>query len=58
MLAALREEVGMSQRQLARAMGVSHSHVSRVESGERELVDPFWTAAARAIASHLRGGAA
>lgn len=48
----------MSQRQLARAVGVSNTHISRVESGERDLADRLWFAAARAIAERMRGGAA
>lgn len=40
-LAALREAAGLSQRGLARRMGISHSHVSNVERGDRRLSIPM-----------------
>lgn len=57
MLAAMREAAGLSQRQLARAIGVNHSHLSRVEAGERELGEKYWLAAATMIADHMRESA-
>ena len=57
-LAALRTEAGMSQRQLAKVLGVPFSHLSRVESGERALTDNLYREAARAVARHISGSAA
>ncbi len=36
-LAAARAEAGMTQRELARRLGRTHSFVGKIESGERQL---------------------
>jgi transcriptional regulator with XRE-family HTH domain len=36
-LKAARKTVGMTQRELARRLGRSHSFVGKIESGERQL---------------------
>lgn len=36
-LKAARQRVGMTQRELARRLGRSHSFVGKIESGERQL---------------------
>lgn len=43
-LVAMREKVGLTQRQLAEALGRERSFVSRIELGERRLdvVEFFW----------------
>ena len=48
MLAQLRQEAGLSQRALAAELGVPHSWVAKVESGERrvDLVEFCWICSA------------
>lgn len=43
-LREMREEAGMSQRELAEKLGREHSFVGRIEIGERrvDLVEFFW----------------
>ena len=43
-LVALRHKAGLTQRELARALGREHSFVWRIETGERRLdvVEFFW----------------
>lgn len=36
-LAAIREEAGVTQRELARRIGRAHSYVGRIETGARRL---------------------
>ena len=36
-IAREREKKGLSQRQLANAIGISNAELSKIESGEREL---------------------
>lgn len=31
----------LSQRQLAPLLGITHTHLSRIESGKRDLTDPM-----------------
>lgn len=50
---AMREEVGMSGRQLAKAIGVNHAHLARVEAGERPLSRKVQERISRAIADRL-----
>lgn len=47
-LAEVREEAGLSQRALAERLGVPHSWVAKVETGERriDLIEFCWFAAA------------
>jgi transcriptional regulator with XRE-family HTH domain len=47
-LRALREEAGLSQRDLAAKLGVPHSWVAKVEAGERRIdfVEFCWFVAA------------
>lgn len=52
-LRACRVEKGLSQRELARLMGVGHGHLSRIETGD---VDPKLSTLRRmahALGSHL-----
>ena len=39
-IAREREKKGLSQRQLANAIGISNAELSKIESGERELPNP------------------
>jgi len=39
-IAKARENKGLSQRQLANAVGISNAELSKIESGERELPNP------------------
>ena len=39
-IAKEREKKGLSQRQLANAIGISNAELSKIESGERELPNP------------------
>ena len=43
-LVSLREEAGLTQRQLAKRLNREHSLISRLEQGERrlDLVELFW----------------
>ena len=52
-LKAMRVAVGMSTRELAGAIGCSHQHLSRVESGKRSLTAGFGWPLAQAIADQL-----
>jgi transcriptional regulator with XRE-family HTH domain len=47
-LRAVREAVGLSQRDLAARLGVPHSWVAKVEAGERriDVVELIWLASA------------
>ena len=36
-IAKARENKGLSQRQLANAIGISNAEISKIESGEREI---------------------
>lgn len=40
-LRAIREGAAMSQRSLAKAAGINHSHLSRVEAGKATLSPEF-----------------
>lgn len=46
---AVRKERGVSQRELARALGVSQSTLSRIERGERRVSVDRLVAIARAL---------
>ena len=39
-IAKARENKGLSQRQLANAVGISNAELSKIESGEREVPNP------------------
>lgn len=39
-IAKAREKKGLSQRQLANAVGISNAELSKIESGEREIPNP------------------
>lgn len=39
-IAKARENKGLSQRQLANAIGISNAEISKIESGEREIPNP------------------
>ena len=39
-IAKARESKGLSQRQLANAIGISNAEISKIESGEREIPNP------------------
>ena len=39
-IAKAREKKGLSQRQLANAIGISNAEISKIESGEREIPNP------------------
>jgi transcriptional regulator with XRE-family HTH domain len=52
-LRAVREGAGMSRRSLATAAGVDHSHLSRVESGERTLSPELLVKVLQAVADRL-----
>lgn len=39
-IAKEREKKGLSQRQLAKAIGISNAELSKIESGEREIPNP------------------
>ena len=39
-IAKARESKGLSQRQLANAVGISNAELSKIESGEREIPNP------------------
>ena len=39
-IAKARENKGLSQRQLANAVGISNAELSKIESGEREIPNP------------------
>jgi hypothetical protein len=43
MLAGLRQDAGLSQRQLARLIGFSHTAVAHSEKGRRAVAEAFWT---------------
>jgi transcriptional regulator with XRE-family HTH domain len=43
MLAGLRQDAGLSQRQLARLVGFSHTAVAHSEKGRRAVAEAFWT---------------
>jgi len=59
-LRAVREGAGMSRRSLAAAASIDHSHLSRVESGERTMSPELLVKVLQAIADRLlhRGEAA
>ena len=59
-LRALREGAEMSRRSLAKAAGVDHTHLSRVETGERDISPEVLLKVLTALASRLlhRGEAA
>jgi transcriptional regulator with XRE-family HTH domain len=59
-LRAIREGSGMSVRGLAKAAGISHSHLLRVESGERDVSRGLELRLLSAVADRLlrRGEAA
>ena len=40
MIAEAREKAGLSKNQLGELAGVSHTEISRIESGEREIPNP------------------
>lgn len=48
-IARLRERLGMSQADLARAVGISPSYLAMIEEGEREPSDPIRRSLARAL---------
>lgn len=48
-IARLREGLGMSQADLARAVGISPSYLAMIEAGEREPSDPIRHSLARAL---------
>ena len=52
-LRAMREGAGMSLRATASRVGCSHSHLARVEYGERALTADLTDRIARAIADHI-----
>lgn len=52
-LRAIREGAGMSRRTLAKAADVDHSHLSRVESGERTMSDALLVKVLTAVAARL-----
>jgi transcriptional regulator with XRE-family HTH domain len=49
MLRDLREEVGMSQKDLAGALGMTASYLCDIENGRRDLTLSRWEAALNAI---------
>ena len=59
-LRAVREGAGMSRRGLAKAADVDHTHLSRVETGERALSPDLLQKVLTAIAArlHQKGDAA
>ena len=50
MIAEAREKAGLSKNQLGELAGVSHTEISRIESGEREIPNPKTI---RKISKHL-----
>lgn len=52
-LRAIREGAEMSRRSLAKTAGVDHSHLSRVETGERDISPEMLLKVLTAIASRL-----
>lgn len=57
-LRAVRVASGLTLRQLGTASGVSHQHLARVESGERDLSADLLRRVIRALAQRLHEGAA
>lgn len=55
-LRALREGADLSQRGLAKAAGINHSHLSRVEAGKATLSPDFETKVLAAINTRLHHG--
>jgi transcriptional regulator with XRE-family HTH domain len=55
LLKAVRQEAGLTQVQLAEALGKPQSYVSKYESGERTLELPEIDAICRAAGTSLRG---
>lgn len=50
-----REAVGMSLRALASEVGISHTHLVRIENGERNLTPHLAESLTYAMAKHLKG---
>ncbi len=48
----LRKQAGMTQAQLAQAVGVGQSDISRIESGQRQVTVPQLCAIAMALKVH------
>ena len=55
-LRGLREGARMSQRGLAKAAGINHSHLSRVEAGKATLSPDFETKVLKALNVRLHHG--
>lgn len=51
---AEREAVGMSLRALAFEVGISHTHLVRIELGERNLTAELSKSLTHAMAKHLK----
>lgn len=54
-IARLRERLGMSQADLARAVGISPSYLAMIEDGSREASDPIRHSLARALGVSSEG---
>ena len=52
-LRAMREDAGMSLRAMAWRVGCSHSHLARIEYGERALTRDMGHRISRATADHF-----
>lgn len=56
-LRALRAAAGLTLEQVAQEAGVSHTHLSRVETGAKAASPEWIGAVAEAIAHHLKASA-
>lgn len=55
---AAREGAGLSARAVARKAGLSQSHLTRWERGERDLAEATYQALMQILIEHLAGGEA
>lgn len=47
------EELGMSQAEVARELGLSRSHLNRIRSGQREMTGPTLVRLTNLLDSHI-----